>query len=416
MKKQPKNKLPYRILYVENGIGYGGAIICLRHLVRNLDRTRFEPMIVTGRSGPQYREIASECQWKHFADRRVDLSSIRTLIERAPWIERIPGMCFLLNQLSARLDDVANFLPFFLRLLLTARQFRPALIHANNEPLCNRAAILAGKILGVPVICHVRGDPTGSSRMTRWLYRFPIHFIPVSRWVSEGIGRLGVPEEKRTIVHDGIALENLDLNPDGRAFRQAYGIPENAFVVGLVGLLIPWKGQRLFVDVARALREEIPDLYMLIIGGTPDDCIDFELELKERVRDEGLSRIVVFTGHIDDMPSVYNALDVVVSASTSPEPLGTMVIECMAMGRPLVAPAHGGAVEMAENNKTALLFTPGDAVSLRECIRRLYDTPGLSSRLGKSARRKALDTFAVAAHVSRVQSVYEQCQKEGFRQ
>jgi len=47
-----------RILYVENGIGYGGAIICLRHLIRNLDRSRFTPMVVTGRTGSQYQEIA----------------------------------------------------------------------------------------------------------------------------------------------------------------------------------------------------------------------------------------------------------------------------------------------------------------------------------------------------------------------
>ena len=44
-----------KILYVENGIGYGGAIICLRHLVRNLDRTRFTPMVITGRTSPQYQ-------------------------------------------------------------------------------------------------------------------------------------------------------------------------------------------------------------------------------------------------------------------------------------------------------------------------------------------------------------------------
>ena len=48
------------IIYIENGIGYGGIIICLRHLVRNLDRKRFRPMVITGRTGPQYREIAQE--------------------------------------------------------------------------------------------------------------------------------------------------------------------------------------------------------------------------------------------------------------------------------------------------------------------------------------------------------------------
>ena len=52
-------------MYVENGIGYGGAIICLRHLIRNLDRIRFEPMVITGLGDSKYQEIANEARWKH---------------------------------------------------------------------------------------------------------------------------------------------------------------------------------------------------------------------------------------------------------------------------------------------------------------------------------------------------------------
>ena len=63
---------PRRVLYVENGIGYGGAIICLRHLVRNLDPARYDAMVVTGRGEPLYRDIANETTWKHIPDRRIE--------------------------------------------------------------------------------------------------------------------------------------------------------------------------------------------------------------------------------------------------------------------------------------------------------------------------------------------------------
>ena len=397
---------PYRILYVENGIGYGGAIICLRHLVRNLDRSRFLPMVVTGRTGPQYREIASEAAWKHIPDRRIDVVAIRRKLSKVTWVNSIIGLRFLLNQLIARVDDLGNFLPFFLQLLWVAVRFQPALIHVNNEPLCNRAAILVGRLLRVPVVCHVRGAQK-ESPMTRWLYRLPDHFIPVSHWISKGIGGLGIPEDRRTVVYDGIALEDLDLDADGGTFRKAYSIPEDAFAVGLVGLLIPWKGQHLFIEAAKELAHEIPGLRMLIIGGTPEDCAHYEQELKARVRDEGLHNTLIFTGHINDMPMVYNGLDVVVSASTSPEPLGTVVIECMAMGRPLVAPNHGGAAEMADDEISALLFQPSDAKSLADSIRRLHRYPALGVQLGKAARHKALKTFAVSRHVSSVQGIYK---------
>ncbi|MDA9981291.1 glycosyltransferase family 4 protein [Gammaproteobacteria bacterium] len=394
-----------RILYVENGIGYGGAVICLRHLVRNLDRSRFEPMVITGRGGPQYEEIAEESLWRHIPDRRTDIVGKKQRLKDTGWIHRVPGLNFLLTQLLARSDDVVNFLPHFLQIFQAARKFHPNLIHVNNEPLCNRAAIFTGKLLRIPVVCHVRGTPDGS-RMMRWLYGLPDHFIPVSHWISQGMAELGVPAEKRTVVYDGINLADMKIDADGSRFRTQSGIPRDAFAVGLVGLLIPWKGQEIFLDAASTLKHEIPNLRMLIVGGTPEECIDFERVLKARVEREGLNDVVSLTGHVSDMPVVYNGLDVAVSASIAPEPLGTMVIETMAMARPLIAPNHGGGAEMADHDQTALLFEPGDATSLAKAILRLYREEGLGERLGEAARQKALKTFAVDEHVRLVQEVY----------
>lgn len=396
-----------RVLYVENGIGYGGAIICLRHLVRNIDRDRFEPMVITGLGDPKYQEIALEAAWKHIPDKRVDVISLKRHLAAVRWPDAMPGLRWLLNQVLSRLDDVANFLPSLLQTLWTVGRFRPALIHVNNEPLCNRAAVLAGKLLRVPVVAHVRGDQKGSPMMHS-LFKLPNYFIAVSQWVSESIGRVGIPASKRTYIYDGIELDKLDLHADGAAFRRHHGIAEKAFVVGLVGLLIPWKGQRLFLEAALQLLPQMPDAVFAIVGGTPDECAYFEAELRLRSAQPDLQGRVVFTGHVSGMASVYNGLDIVLSASTSPEPLGTVVIEAMTMARPLIAPNHGGAVEMVEHDKTGLLFKAGDAPDLAESILRVYRDPGLGRRLGQAARAHALAVFAVTEHVRQVQGVYEQ--------
>ncbi|MGR9117304.1 MAG: glycosyltransferase family 4 protein [Gammaproteobacteria bacterium] len=403
----PKQTLPKRILYVENGIGYGGAIICLRHLVRNLDRSKYMPMVVTGRTGPHYREIAQEAHWQHIPDRHVDIVGAHRLVDPASWPDKIPGARFILNQILARTDDIANFLPFFLRLLWSAWRFKADLIHANNEPLCNRAALLVGKILKIPTVCHVRGDQDGS-RLMKWAFTLPDRFISVSHWVAKSIQeKLQVPGDKIDVIYDGIELDKLDLKADRLEFRKLYNLQENDFAVGLIGLLIPWKGQHIFLDAAKALKGKIPNLKMMIIGGTPDECKPYENALRQRVMDEKLEDIVVFTGHLAKMEPVYNGLDVIVSASTSPEPLGTVVIECMAMGRPLIGPNHGGAAEMMDHDKTGLLFTPKNAKSLAEQIERYYHDNKLRETLGQNARQHALNTFAVSTHTSRIQTVYE---------
>lgn len=396
-----------RILYVENGIGYGGAIICLRHLVRNLDKNKYEAMVITGRNGPQYQEIAQEAKWKCIPDRRIDISNLRNRLDKGSLTIKSPNLAKVLSQLLSRFDDIVNFLPSLIGTLVVARRFKPALIHANNEPLCNRAALLAGKILGIPVISHVRGDQQGS-RMMQLLYQIPTYFIAVSRWISEGIGKTGIPPERRTFIYDGIELENLNLHADGISFRDRHQIPREAFVVGLVGLLIPWKGQRLFLEAVRTLIGDIPELVPVIVGGTPEECISYEAELKQLAADDVFQGRVIFTGHVKDMAEVYNGLDVVVSASTQPEPLGTMIIECLAMGRPLVAPNHGGAIEMVDHGTTGLLFAPGDSGALAEQIRWYYQHPSSIPTFSHAARAKALTTFSISEHIRHVQAVYEQ--------
>lgn len=395
-----------RVLYVENGIGYGGAIICLRHLVRNLDRSRFEPMVVTGLGDRKYQDIANEALWRQIPDKRMDVISMKRRLAAVRWPDALPGLRWTLNQVLARLDDLVNFVPSFLQTLWAVARFRPDLIHVNNEPLCNRAAVLAGKLMRVPVVAHVRGDQQGSPMMHSF-FKLPEYFIAVSRWVSDSIGRIGVPADRRTYIYDGIELDKLDLQADGGAFRRRHGLPEHAFVVGLVGLLIPWKGQRLFLDAIERAAARMPDAVFAIIGGTPDECRYFEAELRQHAARQPFAGRVTFTGHISGMAEVYNGLDVVLSASTSPEPLGTMIIESMTMARPLLAPAHGGAVEMIEDGRTGLLFHPNDAEHLASCMLRLYEDRELGRRLGAAARVVALQRFAVSEHVRQVQAVYD---------
>ena len=395
-----------RILFVENGIGYGGAIICLRHLVRNLDRRRFEPMVVTGLGDDRYQAIAAEASWKHIPDRSVDVFNMKRDLQAARWTNYLPGSQWLINQILSRLDDVVNFVPSLLRHGWTIWRFRPDLIHTNNEPLCNRAAILAGKLMGVPVVSHVRGDQQGSFMMQP-MFRMPDYFIAVSKWVSAGIGDLGVPAHRRTFIYDGIELDKLNLDADGAGFRRLHNIPQGVLVVGLVGMLIPWKGQQLFVEAAKLLTRTMPGAVFAIVGGTPDEFAHFELALRQLVQQLGLDKSVVFTGHVSDMAAVYNGLDLVVSASTSPEPLGTMIIEAMTMARPIIAPAHGGALEMIDHEQTGLLFGAGDAQALADTILRLDRDPTLRARLGNAARAKALQRFAISEHVRQVQQVYD---------
>ena len=105
---------------------------------------------------------------------------------------------------------------------------------------------------------------------------------------------------------------------------------------------------------------------------------------------------------VDDMPAAMMMADVVVMPSITPEPFGRVALEAQAMGRPIVAFAHGGAVESIEHEKTGWLATPGDADSLAECLRAALS---LKPRARKAYARDA------RAHVEEHFSTFQMCQE-----
>lgn len=394
------------VVFVENGIGYGGAVTCLRHLVRTLDRRKYVPLVVTGQSTGPYTGIAEDARWLSIEDRRINVTELRRRLGAVTWPNRVPGLRWVLLQCIARIDDLFNSLPFFLRLSWMLVRDRPAIVHVNNEPLCNRAAVVAARILGIPLVSHVRGDQFGSRSMAL-LFRLPDQFIAVSRWIADDIAKLGVPATRSTLIYDGIDFARLNPNADGAEFRSKHGIPRDAFAVGLPGVLIAWKGQVLLLEAALALAADFPDLHFVIVGGTPDECRPYEQELHDFVARQRLKGRVTFTGHVADMSAAYRALDVVVSASTSPEPLGVVVVEAMAMGRPVIAPAHGGALEVVEHEHTGLLFAPNDATALADAISRCITDPALRERVAGAGRAHVIDTFSITTSTHAVEGLYD---------
>ena len=100
-----------------------------------------------------------------------------------------------------------------------------------------------------------------------------------------------------------------------------------------------------------------------------------------------------FIGFRRDTPEVYRALDVVVHASTRPEPFGLTIAEAMACGRAVVVARDGGAAELFDHDHDAVGVPPGDAGALAGAITDLVNDPAKRRRLGDSARATAVERF-----------------------
>jgi glycosyltransferase involved in cell wall biosynthesis len=135
-----------------------------------------------------------------------------------------------------------------------------------------------------------------------------------------------------------------------------------------------------------------------------------EHEVERRARataDElGIAGRVVWHGHVDDVPVVMAGLDVLVHASTIPEPFGQVVIEGMATGVPVIATNAGAPAELVSDGSNGLLVPPGDVRAMAQALRRLRDSPDLRASLAANGRLTAAD-FTPAASGEALGRVYD---------
>lgn len=172
------------------------------------------------------------------------------------------------------------------------------------------------------------------------------------------------PTRLRTIPR-GIdaALYDSDAVSAERVIRLAerWRLPDGMPVVLLPGRLTRWKGQLLLLKALTAV--ECGPVRCLLVGSSQGREA-YRREIEATADKLGVAGMVHVIEDCDDMPAAYKLADVVVSASTDPEAFGRVAVEGQAMGRPVIAPRHGGAVDQVEEGRTGWLFNPGDPYDL----------------------------------------------------
>ena len=160
--------------------------------------------------------------------------------------------------------------------------------------------------------------------------------------------------------------------------------------VGIVGRLDPWKGQHVFLQ---AFAKAFPDgrEEAILVGTSLFGAEEYREQLERQAADLGLDGRVDFRGFRRQVEDELRRLDVLVHASTIPEPFGQVVVEGMAMGLPVVAADAGGPAEVIADGVNGLLYPPGDVDELAILLRRLATDAALRERLGEAARVRAED-------------------------
>ncbi len=296
----------------------------------------------------------------------------------------------------AFLRSIPALLRYFFRLRTILKQQKASLIHTNGIK-CHIIGAVVARSLNLPLIWHARDIFSGfTKRVLRAVARFTAPWIIFnSRAAQTAFG----PYAKGNVIYNGISL------PPKRPAENISKHLKKDFYFGMLGVLARWKGQDLFLDLARELQQE--NCGFVIIGGRIYDTasdIEYEAELHQKAK--GLP--VVFLGQQDHPFDYLRQMHCLVHCSKKPEPFGRVIVEAQLAEIPVIAAGAGGVLEIINHDHNGLLYRPNQLAELKTQAERVLKNPTLRSNLARAGKETALHRFTIAAHYQEVASLYRQ--------
>ncbi len=366
-----------KIIHVLSDMKIGGAGSWLLNLLGAIDKEKFEIKVVL----PQGSMLADKIKNLGFEVIAVDGIKDKSYDARA-----------------------VNLLYYIFR------AEKPDIVHTH----ASLSARLAAKRAGAGIIntkhC-IDGRTTGIRRFAGALIndRYCDSIIAVSEAVKRNIAENGVPDDKISVIYGGINPVKVLDDREKSLAREKWGIGEEV-VVGIVARLTEVKGHKYFIDAAEIISRDNDNVRFFIAGIGPK-----EEELKELIKQKGLTDKVVFTGFVDEIYEVFNIIDINVISSLS-EALCLSLIEGMSVGKPSVAADTGGIPEVIKNGYNGFLVPAGDAEGLADAILKLIHDPGLRKAMGDRGREIMEKSFTAEIMAEKIEELYESVARKNRRE
>ncbi len=290
------------------------------------------------------------------------------------------------------------------------------IIHTHNSK-AGFVGRLAAKLAGVPVTIHtVHGfafhdqEPIWRQILFRNLERLSSRWCDKMIFISQPLIDWALQEkivrnEKIVKIYSGIDMDRFHpVSEDAmNQYREKWHIGPHDAVIGIVSKLWEGKGHTVLIEAFKKIKDEIQEAKLVIVGeGYLYD------RLRNLVNENDLNDSVLFTGFQKDVSEIVATFDVAVLPSFF-EGMGRVLLEAMAMEKPVVASRVGGIPDLVENGVNGLLTTSGNVNELFEAIIRLLRDKTLAVKMGLAGRQKVTDQFSADTMVNAIDTLYTEC-------
>ncbi|MBI4551364.1 MAG: glycosyltransferase [Candidatus Latescibacteria bacterium] len=370
------------VLFLTSCVRGGGPGWSLFYLLKHLDRSRVEPVVVLPAAGVLAGRL-DEIQVRYHI--------IPHLPERL-YTLRVAGAGRLQKPISA-LWNAFDGVRAFVALMRFIRSERVDAIYCNNM-LVKPIGAFAGQLTGTPIVFHCRNIHQSFVRRRLFVQLARLPAVKRVVCISNATERAYRFSGKTVVIPNGVDLDEYHPEKvDGR-LRAELGLDEDTFVVGYVGRIVPWKGVDVLLDAARLVLQSDRRAVFCLIGSNPVGATrDIRSAYEQQAAAYGIADRVSFLGFREDIRPYVRDFDLLVLPSKEPEPFGRVNIEAMAMGVPVIATAHGGPREIIDDGVDGVLVPPNDAAALARAILAMMASPDLQKQLGGRGRQKVHQRF-----------------------
>jgi glycosyltransferase involved in cell wall biosynthesis len=278
-----------------------------------------------------------------------------------------------------------------------------ALVHSNT------LAVLGGAIWAkwrrVPHIWHVHElvvSPWFARAGFPWLVqrlagRVMFNSSLTAKWMLDFQPHL---RERMDVVWNGVANPKTKIEPTKASLQRV--------TVALVGRINRLKGQLILVEAASRLWERgVRHVNYVVVGSAPAGQEHYLESLRKAIEASPARDAIAVKGFTENVWPVWENCDIAVVPSTEPESFGLVAIEAMALGKPVVATAHGGILDIVVDGETGLLISPNDGEALADALNKLIDDPVTRTRYGLAGKVRQRSLFSLEHQIAETVRCYK---------
>ncbi len=375
-----------KVLHVITRLDKGGSAENTFLTLKGMDRTRYDVALISGSiedPTQDRRQQIQEMGIKHFF--------IPELVRNISFIKDCKAL-------------------FKLYCFLRKEKYEIVHTHTSKAGLLGR---IAAKLAGTPIVIHTPHGHVFFGYFGPMRTNFFIRLEKIASLITDKIIALTnrekkdtiafkvAKEDKLTVIHSGIELDKFTQSStqDIRLLKNNLGIQEKALIVGTAGRLVPIKGPEYLIKAAEKILQIHKNIFFLFAG---DGYL--KEDLAALAQDLGIEKNILFLGWKDNAAEIISLYDIFVLPSLN-EGMGRVLVEAMALGKPIVASNIGGIPDLIFHGKNGFLVPPQKPDELAQYIQFLLEDKNIRKMMGQEGKELA-QHFSAEQMVQKIESLY----------